>query len=361
MYPFPNRSQNDSTLLAMKTRRRFLTLSALGSLSGFSSIKALAQSKPAIGPVILSTWNTGIRANARAYEVLQSGGSVLDCVEKGVNMIENDPNVGTVGIGGFPDEEGHVTLDACIMDSRQRCGSVAFLQHIKNPVSVARKVMEDTKHVMLVGEGAFNFAIKKGFKKELLLTEKSLVEWRKRKAEQDHRLPAINVENHDTIGMIARDAEGNLAGSCTTSGAGMKLHGRVGDSPIIGAGLYVDNDVGAACATGWGEAVIENAGSAMVVEQIRHGRSPQEACKEIVERIANKFENPFDILNSQYVSLAFNRTCKESVPSRKPEESATSKELYLPDALSINPKQKLMHEIYSLGIIKSITPMLCSV
>ena len=275
----------------MNTRRRFLALSALGSCTGFGTLKSLAQTKTVKGPVILSTWRTGIRANDRAFEVLQSGGSVLDCVERGVNVIENDPNVGTVGIGGFPDEEGHVTLDACIMDSRQRCGSVAFLQHIKNPVSVARKVMEDTKHVMLVGEGALNFALKHGFKKEILLTEKSLADWRKRKAEQDGKLPEINVENHDTIGMVARDAEGNLSGSCTTSGAGMKLHGRVGDSPIIGAGLYVDNDIGAACATGWGEAVIENAGSAMVVELIRHGRSPQEACKEIVKRIARKFEN----------------------------------------------------------------------
>ena len=275
----------------MNTRRRFLTLSALGSCTGFGTLKSLAQTKSVKGPVILSTWRTGIRANDHAFEVLQSGGSVLDCVEKGVNMIENDPNVGTVGIGGFPDEEGHVTLDACIMDSRQRCGSVAFLQHIKNPVSVARKVMEDTKHVMLVGEGALNFALKHGFKKEILLTEKSLADWRKRKAEQDGKLPEINVENHDTIGMVARDAEGNLSGSCTTSGAGMKLHGRVGDSPIIGAGLYVDNDIGAACATGWGEAVIENAGSAMVVELIRHGRSPQDACQEIVKRIARKFED----------------------------------------------------------------------
>lgn len=274
----------------MNSRRRFLSLSALGSLTGLGTVKAFAQEKPVNGPVILSTWNTGIRANVRANEVLESGGSVLDCVEKGVNLIENDPNVGTVGIGGFPDEEGHVTLDACIMDSAQRCGSVAFLQHIKNPVSVARKVMEETKHVMLVGEGALNFALKHGFKKEILLTERSLAGWKKRIAERDDQLPEINVENHDTIGMVARDANGNLAGSCTTSGAGMKLHGRVGDSPIIGAGLYVDNDVGAACATGWGEAVIENAGSAMVVELMRHGRSPQEACEEIVQRIANKFQ-----------------------------------------------------------------------
>jgi len=275
----------------MNSRRRFLALSALGSVTGLSSLKSLAQPKPVEGPVILSTWNFGIKANERAYEVLGSGGSVLDCVEKGVNVIENDPDNMTVGIGGFPDEEGHVTLDACIMDPQHRCGSVAFLQHIKNPVSVARKVMEETKHVMLVGDGALNFALRQGFKKEVLLTEKTLAAWRKRKAEQDESIPEINVENHDTIGMLARDADGNLAGSCTTSGVSMKLHGRVGDSPIIGAGLYVDNDVGAACATGWGEAVIENVGSAMVVELIRHGRSPQEACEEIVKRIANKFEN----------------------------------------------------------------------
>ena len=279
----------------MNSRRRFLTLSTLGSLTGLGSLKALGQPKPVNGPIIVSTWNTGLRANDRAYEVLQNGGSVLDCVEKGVNVIENDPNNMTVGIGGLPDIDGHVTLDACIMDQYQHCGSVAFLQHIKNPVSVARKVMENTKHVMLVGEGAFKFAIEQGFKKEMLLTEKSLAAWKKRKIEADNKIPEINIENHDTIGMVARDADGNLSGSCTTSGAGMKLHGRVGDSPIIGAGLYVDNDVGAAAATGWGEAVIENAGSAMVVELMRHGRSPQEACEEIVQRIANKFEKWRDI------------------------------------------------------------------
>ncbi len=275
----------------MNSRRRFLTLSTLASLTGLGSLKALGQPKPVKGPIILSTWNTGLRANDRAYEVLQSGGSVLDCVEKGVNVIENDPNNLTVGIGGLPDIEGHVTLDACIMDQHQRCGSVAFLQHIKNPVSVARKVMENTRHVMLVGEGALKFALAQGFKKEMLLTEKSLAAWKKRKAVEDDKLPEINIENHDTIGMIARDEDGNLSGSCTTSGVGMKLHGRVGDSPIIGAGLYVDNDIGGAAATGWGEAVIENAGSAMVVELMRHGRSPQEACEEIVRRIANKFKD----------------------------------------------------------------------
>ena len=275
----------------MNSRRRFLTLSTLVSLTGLGSLKTFGQVKPVKGPIIISTWNTGLRANNRGYEILQNGGSVLDCVEKGVNVIENDPNNRTVGIGGFPDIEGNVTLDACIMDQHQHCGSVAFLQHIKNPVSVARKVMENTKHVMLVGEGALKFALEQGFKKEVLLTEKTLTAWKKRKAEEDDKLPEINIENHDTIGMIARDADGNLSGSCTTSGAGMKLHGRVGDSPIIGAGLYVDNDIGGAAATGWGEAVIENAGSAMVVELMRHGRSPQEACEEIVRRIANKFED----------------------------------------------------------------------
>lgn len=275
----------------MNTRRRFLSLSTLGAVSGIGALKAFGQPKRVDGPIVLSTWNSGIPANDRAYQVLQEGGSVLDCVEKGVNIIESDPNNRTVGIGGFPDEEGHVTLDACIMDERQRCGSVAFLQHIENPVSVARKVMEDTKHVMLVGEGALNFALRNGFEKKVLLTEKTLAAWKKRKAEAKASEPEINVENHDTIGLVARDAEGNLAGACTTSGVAMKLHGRVGDSPIIGAGLYVDNDVGAAAATGWGEAVLENAGSAMVVELMRHGRTPQQACEEIVNRIAKKFEN----------------------------------------------------------------------
>lgn len=276
----------------MNTRRRFLTLSTLGSLAGLKSFKALGQNKRVDGRIILSTWNFGLKANERAYETLNDGGSLLDAVEKGVNVIENDPNNRTVGIGGMPDIDGHVTLDACIMDHRQRCGSVAFLQHIKNPVSVARKVMEDTKHVMLVGDGALQFAVQQGFKKEMLLTEATLAAWKKKRAEIDsEQLQEINVENHDTIGLIARDADGNLSGCCTTSGAGMKLHGRVGDSPIIGAGLYVDNDIGAATATGWGEAVIENAGSAMVVEQIRHGMTPQEACEEVVKRIANKFED----------------------------------------------------------------------
>lgn len=276
----------------MNTRRRFLTLSTLGSLAGLKSIKAFGQSNAVEGPIILSTWNFGLRANDRAYEILHGGGSVLEAVEKGVNVIENDPDNRTVGIGGMPDIDGHVTLDACIMDHKQRCGSVAFLQHIKNPVSVARKVMENTKHVMLVGDGALKFAIEQGFKKEMLLTEKTLAAWKKKRAEIDaEQLQEINVENHDTIGLIARDADGNLSGCCTTSGAGMKLHGRVGDSPIIGAGLYVDNDIGAATATGWGEAVIENAGSAMVVEQMRHGMNPQEACEEVVKRIAAKFED----------------------------------------------------------------------
>ena len=275
----------------MNTRRRFLSLSTLGAVSGIGALKAFGQSNRVDGPIVLSTWNSGIPANDRAYQVLQEGGSVLDCVEKGVNIIESDPNNRTVGIGGFPDEEGHVTLDACIMDERQRCGSVAFLQHIENPVSVARKVMEDTRHVMLVGEGALNFALRNGFEKKVLLTEKTLAAWKKRKAEAKLSEPEINVENHDTIGLVARDAQGNLAGACTTSGVAMKIHGRVGDSPIIGAGLYVDNDVGAAAATGWGEAVLENAGSAMVVELMRHGRTPQQACEEIVNRIAKKFEN----------------------------------------------------------------------
>ena len=213
------------------------------------------------------------------------GKRAIDAVEAGVMVVENDPNIRTVGLGGYPDMDGKVTLDACIMDEHQRCGSVAFLVMIQNPIAVARQVMEKTPHVMLVGEGALQFAMLNGFKKRNLLTPETLKEWEKLYHPNEFK-SIINIENHDTIGMVARDTFGNLGGACTTSGVANKLHGRVGDSPIIGAGLYVDNEVGGAASTGLGEAVIRHAGSAMVVELMRQGRTPEEACHEIVERIA---------------------------------------------------------------------------
>jgi N4-(beta-N-acetylglucosaminyl)-L-asparaginase len=241
-------------------------------------------SKP-VFPRIISTWNHGLDANKKAWEVLKNGQGGLSAVEKGVKVTEADPNVRSVGLGGYPDREGIVTLDACIMDKDSNCGSVSYLQNIKHPISVARHVMEDTPHVMLSGNGALDFAISKGFKQENLLTEASKNDWIKWKEKSDYK-PVINIENHDTISMLLIDENRDLYGACTTSGAAWKMHGRVGDSPIIGAGLFLDNEVGAAAATGLGEAIIKTSGSAMVVELMRQGQSPLEACKTIVDRIS---------------------------------------------------------------------------
>ena len=242
-------------------------------------------------------------SNKVSWEILNKGGSALDAVESGVRVVESDPEGTSVGLGGAPDREGFVTLDACIMDHQSRAGSVAFLRDIEHPVSVARKIMEKTPHVMLAGEGAYRFARENGFPKKDLLTEKSKAAWQKWLEESKYK-PVINRENHDTIGALALDSQGNLAGACTTSGMAYKLHGRVGDSPIIGAGLFLDNDVGAACATGVGEAVIRIAGSAMVVELMRQGKSPTEACEEAVSRIIKKHD---DLKNLQVGFLALSK------------------------------------------------------
>ncbi|RMG75593.1 MAG: glycosylasparaginase [Bacteroidetes bacterium] len=288
----------------MANRRTFLRWSALGATFSGAALEACAQPAP-VRPAVISTWNHGLPANMAAWEILSAGGRALDAVEAGVRVVESDPQYRSVGYGGRPDREGHVTLDACIMDERGDCGSVAFLQDIKNPISVARKVMEETPHVMLVGAGARQFALSQGFSPENLLTEDSEREWREWLAQQEpEAMPEINVENHDTIGMIALDAEGNLSGACTTSGAAYKLHGRVGDSPIIGAGLYVDNEVGGAAATGWGEAVIRVVGCHLVVEFMRQGHNPEEACRLAVERVISK--NP-DWRDIQVGFIALNK------------------------------------------------------
>ena len=278
----------------MTDRRTFLRTSALGAaaaptlLQGCAAIDQEAEIADPVRPVALSTWNHGLAANDAAWPILSIGGSALDAVEAGVRIPEADPEITSVGYGGWPDRYGQVTLDACIMDERGRCGSVAFLKDIMHPVSVARQVMEKTPHVMLVGAGALDFALANGFEQENLLTEQSRAGWEQWKAENGETLPMINVENHDTIGMLTIDQAGNLSGACTTSGAAYKYHGRVGDSPIIGAGLYVDNDVGGATATGWGEAVIRAVGCFLVVELMRQGHSPDEACRLAVERVIEK-------------------------------------------------------------------------
>jgi N4-(beta-N-acetylglucosaminyl)-L-asparaginase len=235
-------------------------------------------------PIVISTWKFGIEANEAAWEVLSKGGRSLDAVEAGVKIPEGDPEERSVGFGGRPDREGKVTPDACIMDEQANIGAVACLEHIKHPISVARAVMEKSPHVMLAGEGALQFALSQGFQKENLLVENSEKEWQEWLKTSQYK-PIVNIENHDTIGMLALDANGNLSGACTTSGMAYKMRGRIGDSPIIGAGLYVDNEIGAATATGHGEEIIRITGSHLVVELMRQGKSPQAACKEAVERV----------------------------------------------------------------------------
>lgn len=281
----------------MANRRNFIKTAAIGSVAiALNSFKSKEEdemvnpSKNINKPIVLSTWNFGIQANAAAWEVLKKNGRALDAVEAGVKIPEGDPNERSVGYGGRPDRDGKVTLDACIMDDFSNIGSVACLQHIKHPISVARAVMEKTPHVMLVGDGALQFALSQGFEKENLLVEESEKEWKEWLKTSQYK-PIANIENHDTIGMIALDAHGNLSGACTTSGMAFKMHGRVGDSPIIGAGLYVDNEIGAATATGHGEEVIRITGCHLVVELMRQGKSPQKACEEAVARIVKLTKN----------------------------------------------------------------------
>jgi N4-(beta-N-acetylglucosaminyl)-L-asparaginase len=271
-------------------------------------------------PVVVSTWDFGKAANAAAWDVLSRSGHALDAVEAGVRVPEADETNQSVGYGGLPDRDGRVTLDACIMDEKYNCGSVMCLEHIKHPISVARLVMEKTPHIILTGEGALRFALANGFKKENLLTPAAEKAWREWLKTSEYK-PVANIENqlyqpgkdpmpggkdnHDTIGMLALDAQGNISGACTTSGLAYKMQGRVGDSPVIGAGLYVDNEVGGATATGVGEEVIRIVGAHLIVELMRQGRSPQAACREAVERIIKR--NPARAKEIQVGFLALNK------------------------------------------------------
>lgn len=251
-----------------------------------------AMVKKTTRPIVICTWNF-MNATAKAWEVLEAGGSSLDAVQQGAMVEETDVNNQTVGIGGRPDRDGNVTLDACIMDKDGNCGAVLCIQNIASPVSVARKVMEETPHVMLAGKGAEQFAFEQGFEKANLLTDQSKQEWLEWKKTATYK-PIINIENHDTIGILAIDKKGNISGACTTSGMAYKYAGRVGDSPIIGAGLFVDNEIGAATATGVGEEVVRTVGSFLIVELMRQGKTPQEACEEGVKRIIAKNKDTQD-------------------------------------------------------------------
>ena len=263
-------------------RRDFLKTSVVGFAAPTILLSGQEIKTNNNNPIILSTWSHGLPANDAGWKVLQNGGSAMDAAEAGAKIPEADPTSTSVGLGGLPDEQGNVTLDACVMDSTGNAGSVAFLQNIKHPVSVARKVMEDTKHVMLVGEGARQFAVSQGFEEMDLLTDESREAWEKWKKKRREMTPH---ETHDTISVLVQDKNGDLAGACTTSGWAYKLHGRVGDSPIIGAGLFVDNEIGCAAATGLGEEVIKTTGSFLVVELMRQGYDPTAACKEALHRV----------------------------------------------------------------------------
>lgn len=295
----------------MTTRRHFLRWGAF-ALPQLNLTKLFNEKPLASKPIVVSTWDSGVTANNGAWPVLKGGGRALDAVEQAGIAIENELSC-CVGIGANPDRDGHVTLDACIMDEQFNCGSVVFLERIKHPVSVARKVMEATPHVMLAGAGAQQFALANGFALEPdKLSANARKEYQKWLKKSDYK-PVINIENgpkpkpskkgngpfapsyfddgtvnHDTMGTVALDSAGNLSGMCTTSGMAFKMHGRVGDSPIIGAGLYVDNEIGAVTCTGQGEEVIRMCGAHLVVELMRQGKTPQEACRAAVERIVKR-------------------------------------------------------------------------
>ena len=260
----------------------------------------LAVSGKTVVPVVVATWRFH-NATKAAWEVLEKGGNSLDAIEAGCRVEEADLGNTTVGKGGTPDRDGNVTLDACIMNKDGNYGAVVCMENIAHPISVARKVMEETPHVLLAGKGAEQFAVSQGHNREDLLTEATKKAWEKWKEKSEYK-PIINIENHDTIGMLAIDKNGDISGGCTTSGLAYKMAGRVGDSAVIGSGLFIDNTVGGATATGMGEEVLKTVGSFLIVELMRQGRTPQEACEEGVRRIveSNPNHNNFQV---GYVAL----------------------------------------------------------
>ena len=279
----------------MKRRNFIFEIFSVGMVSAMST--KLRAANLNFTPMVrsISTWKT-TEANQKAGQMLDKGEHALDAAVAGVAIEEENPKNTTVGYGGAPDRTGKVTLDACVMNHLGDCGSVVAVENIVNVARLAKDVMEKTPHVMLSGKGAEEFAISQGYKKTDLLTDQSKKEWEEWLKDQDYR-PIINIENHDTIGMLCIDKNNNLSGACTTSGLAYKMKGRVGDSPIIGSGLFIDNKIGGAVATGLGEEVVKTVGSFLVVELMRQGLSPQEACEKAIKRIVsnNSQENKFQV------------------------------------------------------------------
>lgn len=299
----------------MFDRRKFLQSSFLSSLGLLLNKSASATTATVKGkPLVISTWEPNKKANAEAWKILGAGGKAIDAVEAGVQIPEADPTDQSVGYGGLPDRDGKVTLDACIMDEHGNCGAVMFVEGIMHPIKLARLVMEKTPHVQLAGEGAVQFALQNGFKYENLLTKEAETAWKKwlEKSEYDPMtIPKLlqqknapgQIDNHDTIGMIAMDTFGDLSGACSTSGMAYKIRGRVGDSPIIGAGLYVDNEIGAATATGVGEEVVRICGSHTIVELMRQGHHPEDACKKALERLVSMRGNKAKEIQIGFIAI----------------------------------------------------------
>ncbi len=287
----------------MVSRRDFVRRSALAGVSGVVASRMVwatdeTTAPPAVRPAVASTWSFGVAANQAALAVLAGGGSALDAVEQGIWVTEADLTNSSVGVGGTPNADGVVQLDACIMDgTTHKAGSVAALEGIAHPISAARRVMEQTRHVMLVGEGARRFALAQGLATAQMPTPERRAEWEKWKARQ-----AAAKQGHDTIALIVVDAQGVMAGGCSTSGLGYKVPGRVGDSPIIGSGLYVDGAVGGAGATGLGENIMRYCGSFAVVERMRQGMTPEEACLSTVKWIVAQ-EGRTEGLDVNFVAL----------------------------------------------------------
>jgi len=303
----------------MLNRRKFLQLSTLSApLLSVRNVftNGVAQTKP----IVVATWNNGKEVNTEAWKILSTNGRALDAVEAGARYVENTQDC-CIGLGGYPDRDGIVTLDACIMDEHANCGSVGAIEQIKHPISVARKIMETTPHIMLVGEGAQQFALENGFKKESKeLSPDAKAAYRQWLKKTEYK-PEINIENkkgngpfaphffedgsinHDTMGLMALDTSGNMSGAVTTSGMAYKIHGRVGDSPIIGAGLFVDNEVGAATSSGLGEEVMRICGTHVVVEYMRQGYSPETACRKAIERIVNRDRERAKTLQVGFLAL----------------------------------------------------------
>ena len=269
-------------------RRTFLQTSGFIGSATILKSPSLDQKQLATEPIIIATWKNE-KGTKSGWDKMMQTGRALDGVEAGAWVPEADPNETSVGYGGLPDRDGHVTLDACIMDHLGNAGAVTFLEGIMHPISVARAVMEKTPHVMLSGAVALKFAFDQGFKKQNLLTPASKKAWEEWKKESKYK-PIVNIENHDTIGLLGIGKAGEIAGACSTSGLAYKMHGRVGDSPIIGGAVFCDDEVGGACATGLGEFVMKTLGSFLIVEFMRQGMSPQKACEEAIMRIVKRYK-----------------------------------------------------------------------